>query len=598
MTDDSLDLLCIKYDGWQPRIRPGTPRRPWMDATGERYAYRCLPLTIANSHGWELLSPMAFEAKWDGGDGMESVEIRMDSGYAEHLKPVSIFGYGTITWHVEAIFRTPPGWNLHVSGPPNRQKDAIQALGGIIETDWAPYTFTMNWRFTRAEQWIRFEENEPIAFFFPVERGSVERFKPRIERLEDHKDLCAAFEKWSASRNAFQEWVKTADPEAPGDKWQKLYFRGLDQDGKPCPVDHQAKIRLPHFAFPDGSIMNPPEMRTSPMRNRPLPAMGMGAISATASTQPGHALLNYGGGGAAAVNPALALALGRLDLGVKPQPQQAQIAVQVPQRADKDAELALKRRDWLLEALDRQQRLADGDGIARVRDLDGDGFLRTYYAPARPVVIEGALADWPALARWSPNYLGRLIGAKEIEYQDEKGSGRMPFDRFIAELEAAPFASTMAITAENEAANRDALAPLLAETRPLDALVPDDPGQLAIGPAGTFVPLHFDLSNQLIAQVAGTQRFILAPPAEAHRLGPRGESRSAVTDITDESEVVLNPSVRGARLHELDLEAGEILFIPVGWWWQATATDLSVALSYDRFRWANDAAGGFPARLD
>ena len=592
MTDDSLDLLCIKYDGWQPRIRPGTPRRPWMDATGERYAYRCLPLTIANSHGWELLSPMAFEAKWDGGEHMDSVEIRMDSGYPEHLKPVSIFGYGTITWHVEAIFRTPLGWNLHVGGPPNRPKDAIQALGGIIETDWAPYTFTMNWRFTRAEQWIRFEENEPIAFFFPVERGSVERFKPRIERLEDHKELCAAFETWSESRNAFQEWVKTADPTAPGDKWQKLYFRGLDQDGKACPVDHQSKIRLPHFVLPDGSAMNPPEMRNSPMRHRPLPMTELGSISASSAPQAGNALLNYGAG--AGTNPALALALGRLDLGVKPQQQGAQIALQVPARADKDAELAVKRRDWLLETMARQGRLAESDEIARVGAIDGDTFLAAHYAPARPVVIEGALADWPALARWTADYLGHLIGPAEIEYQDEQGSARIAFDRFIAEIEAAPFASTMAITATNEPANRAVLAPLLAETLPLDRWLQDDPGEIAIGPAGTFVPLHFDLGNQMIAQVAGSQRVILAPPSEARRLGPRGETMSPVQDITDEGQIVLNPAARGARLIELDLAAGELLFIPVGWWWQATATDLSISLTYDRFRWPNDGAADFP----
>jgi len=565
-----------------------------MEETNERYAYRCLPLTIANSHGWELLCPMAFEAKWDGGDDMESVEIRMDPGYPEHLKPVSIFGYGTITWHVEAIFRTPLGWNLHVGGPPNRQKDAIQALGGIIETDWSPYTFTMNWRFTRAEQWIRFEENEPIAFFFPVERGSVERFKPRLERLEDHTELCAAFEKWSASRNAFQEWVKTANPQAPGDKWQKLYFRGLDQDGKACPVDHQSKIRLPHFVHPDGSVMNPPEMRASPIRSRPLPMTELGSISATTGAQAGgNVLLNYGGG-AAGTNPALALALGRLDLGVKPQQQGAQIALQVPPRADKDAELAIKRRDWLLEALARQQRLAEGGEVARVSGMDGDTFLASHYAPARAVLIENALTDWPALARWTPDYLAQLIGAREIEYQDENGSRRMPFDRFIAEIAAAPFASTMAITATNEAANRDALTPLLAETLPLDAYLDNDPGQLAIGPAGTFAPLHFDLGNQLIAQVAGSQRFILAPPSESRRLGPRGENWSPVRDITDEAQVVLNPTARGARLHELDLEAGETLFIPVGWGGGGTATDLSISLTYDRFRWPNDGAADFP----
>jgi Family of unknown function (DUF6065) len=29
--------------------------RAWMDATDQRFAYRCLPLNIANAHGWEIL---------------------------------------------------------------------------------------------------------------------------------------------------------------------------------------------------------------------------------------------------------------------------------------------------------------------------------------------------------------------------------------------------------------------------------------------------------------------------------------------------------------------------------------------------------------
>ena len=36
----------------------GARRRPraWMDATPHSFAYRCLPLTVANSHGWEILN--------------------------------------------------------------------------------------------------------------------------------------------------------------------------------------------------------------------------------------------------------------------------------------------------------------------------------------------------------------------------------------------------------------------------------------------------------------------------------------------------------------------------------------------------------------
>ncbi|MCA1685255.1 MAG: DUF6065 family protein, partial [Planctomycetia bacterium] len=39
-------------------------RRDWMDATPNRYAYRCLPLTIMNQTGWWVKNPVGFTATW------------------------------------------------------------------------------------------------------------------------------------------------------------------------------------------------------------------------------------------------------------------------------------------------------------------------------------------------------------------------------------------------------------------------------------------------------------------------------------------------------------------------------------------------------
>jgi hypothetical protein len=245
-----MKLTCYVYDGWQPRIRPASHKRDWMEQTPERFAYRCLPLAIANAHGWEILSPCGFEARWMGGADTDSVEIRLDPGTNPRQAPVSLFGQGTITFHVEGILRTQPGWDLWVSGPPNSAKDGIAPLSGAIETDWSPYTFTMNWRFTRADHWIRFEENEPFCFFFPVQRGALECIEPQLRPIEEDPDLKAAFEAWSRSRDAFQEWVRETGPTAPADRWQKLYYRGMNPDGREGATDHVSKLRLSPFDIP------------------------------------------------------------------------------------------------------------------------------------------------------------------------------------------------------------------------------------------------------------------------------------------------------------------------------------------------------------
>lgn len=241
------ELVCYVREGWTPRVAPAEPKRDWMNATQEKFAYRCLPLAIANTHGWEMLSPCGFAARWHGGTDVKSVEIVLDAGADPKKAPVSFFGGGTLTFHVDGIMRTSEGWNLWVGGPPNAMKDAIAPMSGVIETDWSPYSFTMNWRFTRPDTWIRFEENEPFCFFFPTPRGVLERLKPELRPMEDQPDLLQSYDAWSIARRDFQEWVRTAKPKAPADQWQKLYYRGLYPEGHPGPDSHESRLRLSPF---------------------------------------------------------------------------------------------------------------------------------------------------------------------------------------------------------------------------------------------------------------------------------------------------------------------------------------------------------------
>jgi uncharacterized protein DUF6065 len=252
-----MDFLCYLHEGWQPLIRPAEPTRPWMDATPEAFAYRCLPLNIANAHGWEILTPVGFEAYWRGGPSPAEVVIRSDDGMPSVSAPVSLFGQGTFTIHIQALFRTPPGWNLLVGGSPNRAKEGVAALSGVIETDWSPYTFTMNWRFLRRNHWIRFEAGEPICFIQPTQRDALERMNPKFVALKDNPEAARQFAAWSKSRIDFQAAVAKTAPSSAADQWQKRYYRGLDMDDKQGVADHRAKLRLKPF------VTGTPEPATS-----------------------------------------------------------------------------------------------------------------------------------------------------------------------------------------------------------------------------------------------------------------------------------------------------------------------------------------------
>src|SRR5580704_15267055 len=214
----AMDFLCYLHEGWHPLIRPAEPTRAWMDASPDAFAYRCLPLNIANAHGWEVLTPAGFWAYWRGGGGTEDVIIRKDPDMPAFAAPVSLFGQATLTIHIQGLFRTPPGWNLMAGGSPNRAKDGVAPLSGVIETDWAPYTFTMNWRFTRRNHWVRFEAGEPICFIQPTQRDALERMNPKFVPLNDNPEAARQFAAWSQSRNQFQAKVAEKPPLANTDQ--------------------------------------------------------------------------------------------------------------------------------------------------------------------------------------------------------------------------------------------------------------------------------------------------------------------------------------------------------------------------------------------
>ena len=46
-----MKLIAHVIDGHDVDIRPAPVERDWMDATNQRFAYRCLPLNIANAYG-------------------------------------------------------------------------------------------------------------------------------------------------------------------------------------------------------------------------------------------------------------------------------------------------------------------------------------------------------------------------------------------------------------------------------------------------------------------------------------------------------------------------------------------------------------------
>jgi len=225
-------------------IEVGNPKRDWMDATAKSFAYACLPLLMGNQLGWDLLCETSFKARWDGTNKINAIEIVFNNADNPANKQVlTHFGYGILTFNPGFLFTTTDGNNLLVKGVPNQLKDGIQALEAIVETDWLPFTFTMNWKFTRKKHWIRFEKGEPMCRIVPYPRHYIESFDPSINALSSNPALQNKMQTWVQSREEHNKQVKVGTAEKIT---EKTYLQGKHKDGQRVAC-HQNKIVLKGF---------------------------------------------------------------------------------------------------------------------------------------------------------------------------------------------------------------------------------------------------------------------------------------------------------------------------------------------------------------
>lgn len=221
-----------------------------MDAAPGRFPYKCLPLTIANQHGWELLCPFTTEVYWNGSQTPDAVQVRCGGEPSRCGVPMSHFGCGVVTFKLGYLFRTEAGTNLYVSGPPNIRKDGIVPLTGIVEASWLPFTFTMNWVFTRPRMVVRFERDEPFCFIFPLLARLVEETEPLMEDLRAAPELESRYREWAHLRAAYREDLARNGTPRNARGREPFYVRGAGPSGSAPPNEHRTRLHVLPFAAP------------------------------------------------------------------------------------------------------------------------------------------------------------------------------------------------------------------------------------------------------------------------------------------------------------------------------------------------------------
>jgi len=270
--------------------------------------------------------------------------------------------------------------------------------------------------------------------------------------------------------------------------------------------------------------------------------------------------------------------------------------------------------DWTAQRLAKLQSVLDihaelGElrasrpgGIERLWRPSRTQFLQDFYARNEPVVLLGLVDDWPARTRWSLSYLRRNFGEAMVEVMSGRDADesyelnspqhkrQMRFADYVDIVEQADSSNDSYLVANNHLLERPEFAALWDDfTQPAEYIDPDRrEGEVFFwfGPRGTLTPLHHDVSNVMFVQVVGRKRFRLIPSLQTHRVYNEIGVFSQVDP--DSVDLSVHPMFAGVRPIELVVEAGEALLIPVGWWHQVEALDVSISLSFTNFVFPND----------
>jgi hypothetical protein len=233
--------------------------------------------------------------------------------------------------------------------------------------------------------------------------------------------------------------------------------------------------------------------------------------------------------------------------------------------------------------------------IDRAVGLSVEDFHVQYSELELPVVLKGAVRDWELFDRWTPEYLKSVLGSIPVQVARSPAHGEyfdpdtgvdhqrtlvLPFDRFIDRA----FESGTEEKLYLLQASTKELAPLESDiVMPDHARPPVLHSNVWIGSEGNVTRCHYDMQDNLLAQVVGRKRVTLFPSGNLRSMYPRSpfanKSNFSRVDVM-RPDFERFPRFRGVGAYQTQLDPGDMLYIPIHWFHHVVSLDAAISINF------------------
>jgi hypothetical protein len=214
--------------------------------------------------------------------------------------------------------------------------------------------------------------------------------------------------------------------------------------------------------------------------------------------------------------------------------------------------------------------------IPKVNRISKSDFINQYFKPQKPVVIQGFIEDWPAYTKWNLTYIKEVAGEKIVPLYDDRPVSHIDgFNEPHAKMRMADYVDLLK---REPTKFRIFLWNILKEVPQLqnDFTYPDfglkllkGLPMLFFGGTNSYTFMHYDidLANIFHFHFEGKKEIILFDQSQNKHLYKVPHSL-----ITHESIDFSNPdfeqwpALKNASGYKTNLEHGEVLYIPEGYW--------------------------------
>jgi hypothetical protein len=202
-----------------------------MEETSQRHAYRCFPVTLANTIGWYLSAPEDISFVWDGNidQSGQSVKILAGEKYCYTGR-----GQATLSFYTGLIFKSEQEISLLTFNPPNYFNPDFTVVSSLISTSFYRHDLPLAIRALQPNKQVTIKAGDPIAAILPV---SLTRLKEEAIVLKDFIPEPDYYQKVKSYGDASQEINKTGE-------WTDFYRNAVDEKGNSMGQHEVKALRL------------------------------------------------------------------------------------------------------------------------------------------------------------------------------------------------------------------------------------------------------------------------------------------------------------------------------------------------------------------